>query len=232
MNSKTIGNIGEAKVLAKFVELGIPVYIPFGDNEKADLVADFNGKLNKIQVKTSVKAENGIMKFKVTSSTLHHKNGCKHIYTPEEIDYFACYNIARDKIFLIKVEKPFGSTISIRYEAPLNNRVSDIRFESDYLIENILSSNISFEEEEQSDKEQKFCSECGKLLSARNTSGLCNKCSLKKIRKVDRPSKETLEKELRETNFVQVGKKYGVTDNAIRKWCASYGMSTKAKDYK
>lgn len=53
MTTKQLGNIGEAKTLAKFVGLQIPVYIPFGDNEKADLIAEFNGKLNKIQVKTS-----------------------------------------------------------------------------------------------------------------------------------------------------------------------------------
>ena len=53
MTTKQLGNIGEAKALAKFVELQIPVYIPFGDNEKSDLIADFNGKLNKVQVKTS-----------------------------------------------------------------------------------------------------------------------------------------------------------------------------------
>lgn len=53
MTTKQLGNIGEAKVLAKFVELKVPVYIPFGDNEKSDLIAEFNGKLNKIQVKTS-----------------------------------------------------------------------------------------------------------------------------------------------------------------------------------
>ena len=29
MNTKKIGNIGEAKTLNKFVELGIPVYLPF-----------------------------------------------------------------------------------------------------------------------------------------------------------------------------------------------------------
>ena len=38
MNSKRIGNIGEAAALMKFVEIGIPVYLPFGDNEKADLL--------------------------------------------------------------------------------------------------------------------------------------------------------------------------------------------------
>lgn len=53
MTTKQLGNIGEAKVLAKFVELKVPIYIPFGDNKKADLIAEFNGKLNKIQVKTS-----------------------------------------------------------------------------------------------------------------------------------------------------------------------------------
>ena len=47
MDTKGVGNIGEAKVLCKFVELGIPVYLPFGDNERSDLIAEFNGKLNK-----------------------------------------------------------------------------------------------------------------------------------------------------------------------------------------
>lgn len=118
MNTKSIGNIGEAKVLCKFVELGIPVYLPFGDNERADLIAEFNGKLNKIQVKTSLKAEDGKMKFDLISSTTHRKNGVKHVYTANEIDYFACYNIGRDKIFLIPVNDTANTSIFIRYERP------------------------------------------------------------------------------------------------------------------
>lgn len=138
MNSKRIGNIGEAKALCKFVELGIPVYLPFGDNEKADLIAEFNGKLNKIQVKTSQKAEDGKMIFDLTSSTQHRKNGEKHIYTDEEIDYFVCYNIQRDKIFLISVNDTPNTGITIRYEKPKNNQVQGIKFEQDYLIDNVL----------------------------------------------------------------------------------------------
>ena len=138
MNSKNIGNIGEVKVLAKFVELGIPVYLPFGDNEKADLVADFNGRLNKIQVKTSIKAEDGKMIFDLTSSTVHRKNGIKHIYSSNEIDYFACYNISRDKIFLIHVDEAPNTSLTIRYEYPKNNQIQGVKFEKDYLIDNIL----------------------------------------------------------------------------------------------
>lgn len=138
MNTKNIGNIGEAKVLAKFVELGIPVYLPFGDNEKADLIAEFNGKLNKIQVKTSIKAENGKMIFDITSSTQHRKNGVKHIYTSNEINYFACYNINRKCILLFKVDEVPNTTITIRYEKPKNGQITGIRFEEDYLIDKVL----------------------------------------------------------------------------------------------
>ena len=138
MNTKRIGNIGEAKVLAKFVELEIPVYLPFGDNEKADLIAEFNGKLNKIQVKTSVKAEDGVIIFDLTSSTVHRTNGEKHIYTELEIDYFACYNITRDKIFLINVKDAPSTNLKIRFEQPKNNHKTGIRWEQDYLIDNVL----------------------------------------------------------------------------------------------
>ena len=140
MNSKNIGNIGEAKVLAKFVQLGIPVYLPFGDNEKADLIAEFNGKLNKIQVKTSIKADNGKMIFSLVSSTIHRKNGTKHIYSSDEIDYFACYNVERDKIFLIDVNEAPDTSIIIRYKNPKNNQNKNIKFESDYLIDNVLNT--------------------------------------------------------------------------------------------
>lgn len=137
MDTKSIGNIGEAKVLCKFVELGVPVYLPFGDNERSDLIADFNGKLNRIQVKTSIKAEDGKMIFDLTSSTEHRSNGIKHKYTDKEIDYFACYNIARDKIFLVPVDKERVS-ITIRYEKTKNGQTEGVNFEEDFLIENTL----------------------------------------------------------------------------------------------
>lgn len=58
-------------------------------------------------------------------------------------------------------------------------------------------------EYEAKDKNQKYCS---------------YECHKKSIRRVERPTKEQLKKEISESNYVQVGKKYGVSDNAIRKW--------------
>jgi len=50
------------------------------------------------------------------------------------------------------------------------------------------------------------------------------KCFLREnIRKVeDRPTKEELQEMLNKMSFCAVGRKYGVSDNAIRKWAKSY----------
>lgn len=138
MNTKRIGNIGEAKTLCKFVEKGIPVYVPFGDNEKSDLIAEFNGKLNRIQIKTSVKAEDEKIIFNLVSSTSRRKNGVKHIYTNEEIDYFVCYNIERDKLFIISVDEASNSQLTIRYIKPKNGQILGVKFEEDYLLDTFL----------------------------------------------------------------------------------------------
>lgn len=141
MTTKQIGNIGEVKALAKFVELGIPVYLPFGDNEKADLVADFNGKLNRIQIKTSLKAEDGKMLFSIVSSTVHRKNGVKHIYDNSEIDYFVLYNIERDALFLISINEPDlpKENITIRYTEPKSRNQHHLFMENEYLLETVIA---------------------------------------------------------------------------------------------
>lgn len=58
---------------------------------------------------------------------------------------------------------------------------------------------------------------CGKEINKR--SSMCEECFKKSIRKVkERPSKNDLIYELSTSNYTAVGKKYGVSDNTIRKW--------------
>ena len=42
------------------------------------------------------------------------------------------------------------------------------------------------------------------------------------LRRVERPPYEQLVREIAETSYVAVGRKYGVSDNAIRKWVRQY----------
>ena len=104
MNSKDKGNIGEAIVLAEFVKRDIQVSIPFGDNARYDLIAEFNGKLNKIQVKyCNQSTDNDSVPCPCKSSTNHTTN--KHYTTYEnDIDYFVFYIAAWNKLALVPIE--------------------------------------------------------------------------------------------------------------------------------
>lgn len=83
-------------------------------------------------------------------------------------------------------------------------------------------------------KEVAFCSNCGKETYAKTKTFLCFDCYNKTgaNRKVSRPSKEELFLVLKEKSFVEVGRIYGVSDNAIKKWCKDYNLPDKRKDYK
>jgi hypothetical protein len=63
-----------------------------------------------------------------------------------------------------------------------------------------------------------LCSVCGQ--KKRKYLIACSpECSAVKRRKIkERPTKEQLLEELKTTSYIQLGKKYGVSDNAIRKW--------------
>lgn len=77
------------------------------------------------------------------------------------------------------------------------------------------------------------CQNCGKLISDGAT--LCVECRGLSQRKVqNRPSAEELEKILYNNrgNFTKVASMFGVTDNAIRKWCKAYNMPFHSSDYK
>lgn len=78
----------------------------------------------------------------------------------------------------------------------------------------------------------KQCLQCGTSISGAGISGLCASCSAIQRRTVIRPEKDVLLQELLATSFTAVGKKYGVSDNAVRKWCKNYGMPTTKKELK
>jgi Zn finger protein HypA/HybF involved in hydrogenase expression len=68
------------------------------------------------------------------------------------------------------------------------------------------------------DKTHYQCLKCSEKLKRKSKSGLCRKCCKIQQRKVERPDKEILIQELQKSNYSAIGKKYGVSDNTIRKW--------------
>lgn len=133
LDTKKLGNIGEAKVLSALVELGIPVYFQFGDNEPADYIIIVDNSCLKVQVKTSSTYDGETTSFDLTSSTVHRKNGIKHKYSLEEVDMFLCYDEKVKQIFVIK-NKGNMTGFRIRYSLPKNNQYTNVNMYSDFLL--------------------------------------------------------------------------------------------------
>lgn len=81
------------------------------------------------------------------------------------------------------------------------------------------------------EKKKYYCIDCGVEISNKNVLR-CNKCNHKLQYKTQHPSKEQLKEMIRTLPFTAIGKKYNVSDNAVRKWCDTYNLPRTKKEIK
>ena len=85
---------------------------------------------------------------------------------------------------------------------------------------------------EQKPEKKYYCLHCGKEITRSSNSGLCIECSNLQSRVCERPSRQELKNLIRTTSFTKIGKMFGVSDNAIRKWCLAEKLPTKVNEIK
>jgi len=64
-----------------------------------------------------------------------------------------------------------------------------------------------------------LCCDCNVAITRHSLR--CKKCHGRSTRKVARPKRDLLLEMIEKTSYVQVGRKFGVSDNTIRKWILS-----------
>lgn len=85
---------------------------------------------------------------------------------------------------------------------------------------NCITIKTNLCQERNNQKRKKQCPDCNSLIH--ESSDKCHACYSETTRKVTRPSYDVLIQEIQDTSYVAVGKKYGVSDKAIRKWIDNY----------
>lgn len=89
-------------------------------------------------------------------------------------------------------------------------------------------------------RERRYCPDCGKELKGKTTIR-CNSCANKINIEIARQNsafvknqltREELKDLIRTTPFVKIGEKFGVTDNAVRKWCKHCNLPYRSQDIK
>lgn len=240
--TQSIGNLNELKCIARFIELGYECSIPYGNGAKYDFIADIEGKLIRIQCKSSKNPrKNGVVdenaiQISTISQTTNTQKTTRHLYDSSQIDYFATY--FNNKVYLIPVNE-CSTNKTLRFKPPLNRNENYNKAE-DYEIEKIipistelLNSKKEFENRTFIQQQQiLYCKECGKPVSNPGPSGLCLKCYSIVSRKCQRPSREELKKMIRTIPFTKIGEHFGVSDNAVRRWCDAEKLPRKVSQIK
>lgn len=116
MDSHRKGDFTEAVVIAELKRRNVSTALPFGDNERYDLVVETpDGSLVKLQIKTGWAAD-GVIDFHGRSS---HTNSRGNVYKPYvgDVDYFAVYSHEYEELFLVP-EDEVNSSKKLRVEEP------------------------------------------------------------------------------------------------------------------
>lgn len=134
MNTKSVGERTEAIVLAELLKVGYVVLLPFGDNQRYDLVIEQDGIFKRVQCKTaqlSARSENALV-FP-TCSTYAHRGRSSKDYRGAA-DYFGVYSPDTGQCYLVPVDAVGVKVAHLRLAPARNGQVANVRLAQDYLL--------------------------------------------------------------------------------------------------
>ena len=143
-DTKTKGLVTELQCQTYFTSLGYNVLVPLGEDCRYDMIVDFNGILERIQVKTChINDNNTGIEFSTRSTRVNTQENIQRQYSKEEIDYFATFYDG--KCYLVKVEE-CSSTKTLSF---VNKRVNQYQccFIEDYEADKQIQKIINGEDE-------------------------------------------------------------------------------------
>lgn len=137
MDTNTIGKLTELKVLTYIIEKGYSVSIPYGNKDRYDQIWDINGKLLRVQIKTShwKNEDKKAITFSCKTSYARSFGVKQHKYSKDDIDYFATY--WNNEVYLIPVEE-CSTEKTLWFDKP-SNGCKSCRYADEYKLEVTLN---------------------------------------------------------------------------------------------
>lgn len=223
----------ELHCLAAFSDYGFLISVPYGDNGRYDMIVDTGTDLYKVQIKTASPYYNSKnefvgIRFQARSGRVKTEESYTRKYTKEEIDYFATY--WNGNIYVVPVEEASSNKV-LRFFWPENSQIEQANFVEDYTIEKQWNKNKKYADNIIPLKAVKhICKRCGAPTSCADS--YCSECASFLARYTEWPDRDNLKDLIRTLPFTQIGEKFGVTNNAVRKWCDKYHLPRTKKEIK
>jgi len=132
-DTNSIGDISEAAIITRFLQLGYVVLTPYGGNQRYDLVIeDTDRQFWRVQCKTTRIDEGAtVLRFNTSISNVTGKNRQPRNYRGQ-CDYFAVYNERLNKVYLIPVDQVGTTGASLWLVPSKNNQDKNKLWARDY----------------------------------------------------------------------------------------------------
>jgi hypothetical protein len=233
MNYKQIGDLGQNCVIGDLAKYGVGVATPLSDNYPFDLIAIAGLKTFKIQVRASSVIQGNAVHFSLRKTNFY--KGTEEEYKREEVDIFALYNFINHETYLLTFEECCEKkSIAIRRVKPKNNQSNYYDVNKYIISKERVQTVFGFDSPDFSQVFSSFkstqydhvCLQCGKNFrnGSKNGKNCSVECARIAQRKAERPSPEKLKELISNNSFVALGKMFGVSDKAVKKWALKYGI--------
>lgn len=123
---KEVGELSELTFMVKATRQGLRTAKPYSDNYKWDMIADFNGVMNRVQIKSANKSNEKDRKsrrYKITATDSSGKP-----YKKKDVEFIVCHCIEDDVWFIIPVNATKNLTqICINLDTPNKSKFDKYR---------------------------------------------------------------------------------------------------------
>lgn len=226
--TKDKGDLAVVKVIADLVEKDWNVSLPMSEHLKYDLIAEKDGRMLRVQVKFRAENKKNSGTISIPNGTVWADKNGNHTrrYQSDDFDFFAIF--IPELNICIYPPITFGGS-QIRFENP--KIATTFFWFEDFLNFTTEAKKRQLPKKDPNRKSKEVQFGPKKKRQGNRTSGEERKTpafleSSFQKRKVERPSKEELEKLLWEEPMTHLAKKFGVSDKAIKKWARSFGLET------
>lgn len=127
-----IGHRSEAAILAELVKRGYRILLPFGVNQRYDLVLATDEGFLKVQCKTG-RLRAGVVRFSA-QSVQSNTAGTRVKDYAGEVDLFAVYCPDNDRVYMVPVDEVPTTAMFLRVEKPRNQQRKRVRWAEDYAL--------------------------------------------------------------------------------------------------
>lgn len=125
-----VGHRAEAAILSELVKRGYHVLLPFGVNQRYDLILDCDGRFLRAQCKSG-RYRAGAIQFSAMSTQSNTKETRTRGYAGQ-VDLFIVYCAENQRVYVIPAEEVPAAGMFLRVDPPRNNQRKRVRWASDY----------------------------------------------------------------------------------------------------